>query len=135
VPVKQVENATKRPMPPQCASSAKSPYEECDISLVAGTAARLDKAFANSASLDFDLAVIDVNLNGVGAYPLAEVLVNRGIPVLFVTGYGEFGVPDKFRCIPVLSKPFQPRDLERALAKALASMPGSGADASEPSPI
>jgi CheY-like chemotaxis protein len=88
--------------------------------VVAGTAARLDEAIANAASLDFDLAIIDVNLNGVRAYPLAEGLVNRGLPVLFVTGYGEAGVPDKFRCIPLLSKPFQQRDLEKALAKALA---------------
>jgi two-component SAPR family response regulator len=102
--------------------------------LVAGTAARLDEAIANSASLDFDLAVIDVNLNGVRAYPLAEVLANKGVPVLFVTGYGEFGVPDNFRCIPVLSKPFQQRDLERALTKALASKAASGA-AREPSPM
>jgi CheY-like chemotaxis protein len=88
--------------------------------LVAGIAARLDEAIANATSLDFDLAIIDVNLNGVRAYPLAEALVNRGIPVLFVTGYGEAGVPDNFRRIPLLSKPFEQRDLERALAKALA---------------
>jgi CheY-like chemotaxis protein len=102
--------------------------------VVAGTAARLEEAIANAASLDFDLALVDVNLNGVRAYPLAEMLVNRGIPVLFVTGYGEFGVPDNFRRIPVLSKPFQQRDLERALAKALASTAASDSDAREPSP-
>jgi CheY-like chemotaxis protein len=100
--------------------------------LVAGTAARLDEAIENVASLDFDLAILDVNLNGVRAYPLAEVLVNRGIPLLFVTGYGEAGVPDDFRYIPLLSKPFRQRDLERALSKALACNGAVAVGASKP---
>src|SRR5712675_3612303 len=48
---------------------------------VAGTAARLDEAMNKATSLDFDLAILDVNLNGVRAYPLAEVLAKRGIPL------------------------------------------------------
>ncbi len=87
---------------------------------VAGTAARLDEAIDRAASLDFDLAILDVNLNGVRAYPLAEVLAKRGIPLVFATGYGEAGIPNELRYIPLLAKPFQQRDLESALAKALA---------------
>jgi CheY-like chemotaxis protein len=87
---------------------------------VAGTAARLDEAIDRAASLEFDLAILDVNLNGVRAYPLAEVLAKRGIPLVFATGYGEAGIPNELRYIPLLAKPFQQRDLESALAKALA---------------
>ncbi len=87
---------------------------------VAGTAARLDEAIDRAASLDFDLAILDVNLNGVRAYPLAEVLAKRGIPLVFATGYGAAGIPNELGYIPLLAKPFQQRDLESALAKALA---------------
>jgi CheY-like chemotaxis protein len=87
---------------------------------VAGTAARLDEAMGKAAALDFDLAILDVNLNGVQAYPLAEMLARRGIPLVFATGYGAAGIPNELRHISLLAKPFQQRDLERALAKALA---------------
>jgi CheY-like chemotaxis protein len=86
---------------------------------VAGTAARLDEAMIKAAALDFDLAILDVNLNGIRAYPLAEVLAKRGVPLVFATGYGAAGIPNELRHIPLLAKPFQQRDLERALAKAL----------------
>ena len=87
---------------------------------VAGTAARLDEAMDKAASLDFDLAILDVNLNGVRVYPLAEVLAKRGIPLVFATGYGAAGIPNELRYVPLLAKPFRQRDLERALANALA---------------
>jgi CheY-like chemotaxis protein len=87
--------------------------------LVAGTAARLDEAMDKAVALNFDLAILDVNLNGVQAYPLAEVLARRGIPLVFATGYGAAGIPNELRHISLLAKPFQQRDLERALAKAL----------------
>jgi CheY-like chemotaxis protein len=87
---------------------------------VAGTAPRLDDAMVKAAALDFDLAILDVNLNGVQAYPLAEMLARRGIPLVFATGYGAAGIPNELRHISLLAKPFQQRDLERALAKALA---------------
>src|SRR5258706_10728903 len=87
---------------------------------VAGTAARLDEAMDKATSLDFDLAILDVNLNGVRAYPLAEVLAKRGIPLVFATGYGAAGIPYALRYFSLLAKPFQQRDLESALANALA---------------
>ena len=87
---------------------------------VAGTAARLDEAMDKAASLDFDLAILDVNLNGVQAYPLAEALAKKGTPLVFATGYGAAGIPNELRHVPLLAKPFQQRDLESALANALA---------------
>lgn len=88
--------------------------------LVAGTAARLEEAMDKAASLDFDIAILDVNLNGAQTYPLAEALANRGVPLVISTGYGTAGIPSELRHVPLLSKPFQQRDLESALAKAFA---------------
>ena len=87
---------------------------------VAATASRLDEAMDKAASLDFDLAILDVNLNGVQAYPLAEALAKKGILLVFATGYGAAGIPNELRHVPLLAKPFQQRDLESALANALA---------------
>ncbi len=40
-----------------------------------------------------DLAVLDVNLAGEKVYPVADVLVARQIPFLFVSGYGDGAIP------------------------------------------
>lgn len=76
---------------------------------------RLDRALELAASSDIDLAVLDVNLHGQRTFPVAEVLAARGIPFVFATGYGQAGVEPAWADRPVLQKPFQPDDLERAI--------------------
>jgi hypothetical protein len=44
---------------------------------------------------DFDLAILDADLKGQPASPVADVLVTRGTPFVFATGYGE--VPEPYR--------------------------------------
>src|SRR5690349_13470992 len=36
-----------------------------------------------------DAAVLDVNLRSQLVYPVADALIERGVPVVFVTGYDE----------------------------------------------
>lgn len=88
--------------------------------LVADVASKLADGMEKVSSLEFDIAILDVNLNGDQTYPIAEELARRGIPFIFATGYGAAGVPGKFSAAPILAKPFQQSDLERALAEALA---------------
>jgi CheY-like chemotaxis protein len=64
----------------------------------------------------FDLAILDVNLDGETSYPVAELLRQRGVPFVFATGYGASGLTPEFRDQPVLQKPFLRDELERALA-------------------
>lgn len=90
---------------------------------VAGVAFRLDDAVAKAASESFDVAILDVNLNGQNTRPVAEALAGRGVGFVFATGYGAPNIAEPFRNAPVLQKPFQQQDLERALRKAL-GMPG-----------
>jgi len=54
---------------------------------------------------DIDCAVLDVNLRGEPAYPIAELLNMKGIPFIFTSGYGKGGIDQKFSDRPVLSKP------------------------------
>ncbi|HJP99503.1 MAG TPA: response regulator [Rhodanobacteraceae bacterium] len=86
---------------------------------------RLQDARAKAATLRFDLALLDVNLNGEPSYPIAGDLAKRGIPFVLSTGYGAKGLPAEFGDAHVLQKPFSLADLERALKTALGSRPTS----------
>lgn len=82
---------------------------------VAGVMPRVSEALAAVARDDYDLAILDLHLNGQSAYPVADALLARGKPFAFATGYGEAGMPEKYRSMPVLQKPFAREDLERTL--------------------
>jgi CheY-like chemotaxis protein len=82
---------------------------------VASSAGRIDDAIALARDGDFDVAILDVNLNGELVYPVAEVLAARGLPFAFSTGYGDRNMPESYRDRPTLQKPFQLDGLERAL--------------------
>ena len=69
---------------------------------------------------DFDIAILDVNVNGKVITPVAEAVQLRGRPFVFATGYGSQGVPAKFRDRPTLQKPFQIETLARAIEATLA---------------
>jgi CheY-like chemotaxis protein len=86
---------------------------------VAGVAGRLKEAHDKIGALAFDVAVLDVNLNGQQTFALArEILASRGA-VVFSTGYGAGMLPPDLRHVPILQKPFHQQDLERALRGAL----------------
>ncbi|HWM61595.1 MAG TPA: response regulator [Rhizomicrobium sp.] len=85
---------------------------------VAGVAGQLDDAMARAP--DYDVAVLDVHLNGRNVFDFADTLAARGTPFVFATGYGERGIPERHRARPVLQKPFQPGDLKQALAQIVA---------------
>jgi CheY-like chemotaxis protein len=54
----------------------------------------------------FDLAVFDINVAGCNIRPIAEIVAARGLPFIFVSGYGPAGRPALFADKPVLHKPF-----------------------------
>ena len=85
------------------------------------SAGRLDEAISLAREGEFDVAILDVNLDGELVYPVADVLAARGLPFAFSTGYGESGMPDIYRDRPTLLKPFQLAGLEKALMDLLAS--------------
>jgi CheY-like chemotaxis protein len=89
---------------------------------VAGVVGNLNDAMGRAP--DYDLAVLDVHLGGRNVFDFADVLAARGTPFVFATGYGARGIPDRHCARPVLQKPFQPADLKRALAQAMAEAEG-----------
>ena len=86
---------------------------------VAGVVSHLDEAMARPR--DYDLAVLDVHLNGRNVFDFADKLTAEDVPFIFATGYGERGIPERHRGCHVLQKPFAPEDLRRALEKIAAS--------------
>jgi len=51
-----------------------------------------------------DLVVLDVNINGRMSYELAQLLVDRDVPIVFLTGYDSPVVEEKIASISSLSK-------------------------------
>ena len=86
---------------------------------IAVAAARIDEALEAAKSAEFDLAILDVNLNGEPISPVADALVARGVPFVFATGYGEHGLPAPYRDRPTLKKPFQLEGLEQMLLSVI----------------
>ncbi len=88
---------------------------------VVGPAMRLQRALQLARQEDFDVAVLDVNLANEQSFPVAEALRERGIPFIFATGYGSKGLTETFRDSITLQKPFEARQLEQALSRAIGS--------------
>jgi CheY-like chemotaxis protein len=86
---------------------------------IAVAAARIDEALEAAKTAEFDLAILDVNLNGEPISPVADALVARGVPFVFATGYGEHGLPAPYRDRPTLKKPFQLEGLEQMLLSVI----------------
>jgi DNA-binding response OmpR family regulator len=75
---------------------------------VLGPFRMLDDAMRAAQHEEFDFAILDVNLNGTMVYPLADDLLARGIPFLFLSGYTLSNLPERFRGVTRLNKPCDP---------------------------
>jgi PAS domain S-box-containing protein len=83
---------------------------------VVGPFSRISEALPVASADDLEAAVLDINLNGELVYPVAEALVTRGVPVVFVTGYGAESIDRRFAEVPVLQKPIERQVLESFFA-------------------
>jgi len=89
------------------------------------TAATLADAHAALDSTTFDLALLDVNLNGDSSLAIAHRLVERGCPFAFTTGYGAAGVDQGPPDVPVLTKPYSITELEATIVMLGAQAAGT----------
>jgi two-component sensor histidine kinase len=86
-----------------------------------GPFASVAEATAAARGGNCEAAVLDVNLNGELVYPVADMLAESGVPFIFVTGYSPDLVEKRFAEVPVVQKPVQIVDLQRAfLSQGLA---------------
>ncbi len=84
-----------------------------------GNPGSVNEALAAVTAGGFDVAILDVNLNGERVFPVADALVAAGRPFVFATGYGAADIPEPYRRWPVAAKPFSLDGLEAALKAAL----------------
>jgi CheY-like chemotaxis protein len=79
--------------------------EELGHRVVAEAGSILD-AQRLAQTVEFDLALLDVNVGGHSIAPVAQCIEERGLPFLFVSGYGSSDLPEPFRGRSVIQKPF-----------------------------
>jgi DNA-binding response OmpR family regulator len=76
---------------------------------VHGMAGTLAAAIALVERGGFDVAILDIQLGTDSIAPVAERLRDAGIPIVFLTGYGEVEIlPEPLRALPRLPKPCDP---------------------------
>jgi CheY-like chemotaxis protein len=88
----------------------------CESVSAAGT---VDQALGLIVVHEFDAATLDLNLEGVNSYPVADALAERGVPFVFATGYGAQFLRDGYRQRAILKKPFGYDDLAAVLTPLL----------------
>lgn len=62
-----------------------------------------------------DGALVDLNLHGVLAFPVADALTERSVPFLFLTGYDRSAIPERFNDVPHFQKPITLADARTVL--------------------
>jgi DNA-binding response OmpR family regulator len=82
---------------------------------IVGPVATLEAALKLAAEEEFDAAILDVTIHGGKVYPVAELLLKRGIPFVFASGYGDWALPEELRDKPRLTKPFTLAALEEQI--------------------
>src|SRR5919201_1764422 len=87
---------------------------------IAGLAGTLQTARQLIAEARCDAALLDVNLAGYPVDELAAALRQKGVPFAFVTGHGRDALPEAFKEMPLLSKPFGPDQLFATVQELLA---------------
>lgn len=86
--------------------------------VIEGPVPSLAKALSMVEQAPIDGALLDINLDGEKVWELADALVGRGIPVVFVTGYERWSIPDRYLDVPLCVKPVDAAKVVEALARA-----------------
>ncbi len=89
-------------------------------SVVVGPVPSVDKAIQKIESEpDIDAAVLDVNLGGMLAYPVADMLIARKIPFVFTSGYEDDVLRERYSQVKNCPKPYLFQAMEEALVEAM----------------
>jgi CheY-like chemotaxis protein len=85
---------------------------------VVGQAATVSQSIAliQDSGQTLDGAFLDINLRGELVYPVADVLLHRGVPFVFVTGNALHGIDPRYAAIKALAKPFSAATIEQTVA-------------------
>ena len=73
---------------------------------VCGPSGSIAAALDAARRWPLDLAVVDRSVAGEDTFAVVDALAERGIPCLLVSGYSRSLLPERFRNLPFLEKPF-----------------------------
>jgi len=79
----------------------------------------VDDAVAEAEKGGFDVAIVDLNLNGETAWPVARKLREKAIPFVIATGGHVEPAPAEFADVPTIDKPYTVDRVTPALDAAL----------------
>ena len=66
---------------------------------------------------NLSFAFLDINLGDTTSFPIAEILLAKGVPFIFTSGYGDdTSMPENLRAVPRVSKPFDIHSLRTGIA-------------------
>lgn len=92
--------------------------------IVVGPVQSLEAAIDAVQDTDsYDIALLDVNLAGETIDPVAQIVQQRGIPVIFSTGYDSETILNRWPWAMVVQKPWRPEYLLNTLALAASQVP------------
>jgi DNA-binding response OmpR family regulator len=84
-------------------------------------AANLAEGLTLATDETIDVAFLDITLGRQTSFPIAEKLHQRNIPFIFASGYGLEDVPEHFRDVQMLQKPYDMKGVLSALSGILGS--------------
>ncbi len=90
-----------------------------------GPAGTISEAEALADQRRIDAAILDITLPDGKSYDLAEQLVSRNVPVLFLTGAYVETRSARLANVPTMSKPFDLATFEQAMADMAAKVAGN----------
>ncbi len=86
---------------------------------IVGPCSQIKEALIVGASQAIDVALLDVDVNGVQVWPVAALLAKRHIPFFFATGFTDTALrPPLFRNTSTINKPY---DTDLLLSMMLAT--------------
>jgi CheY-like chemotaxis protein len=93
----------------------------CDI---VGVASRLSEATRLAQTTErLDGVLLDLNLSGESAYPVTEILHERGIPFIIMSGYDTGNIRADCASDAYLQKPFSQDDLASTMLSTFRAGP------------
>lgn len=102
--------------------------------IVLGPAGTVERALSIvNAELWIDGAILDANLRGTMVFPVADRLVERGVPFIFATGYDTAVFPPRFAQAARYAKPVDLSLVTQAIGRMNNQVSGAGPAKGRPS--
>ncbi|WP_262269150.1 response regulator [Microvirga yunnanensis] len=97
------------------ADDVQHDLEQAGVEVVGPVPSVADALKLIAAEGALDGAILDVNLRGEKAYPVADALRERAVPFVLATGYETWSLPEAYKDVPRCDKPVDLRQLARTL--------------------